>query len=580
MVRHVERRLTSLPWRRLAPVLLFGLALLVFSVSGVSQRADSEYSMLLSESLVKHRTFALDRYAIPRYAPTQHEGGYVANGPIYQLEIARGHLYYYFPPGSSVLSAPFVVAFNAAGVSAARSDGSYDRSGAETIERWIAAVLMAALATTFFFTARLLLPTPLSLGIALVGAFGTQVYSTASRALWSDTWGALLIGVVAFLLLRHETGRGRLEPVLLATLLAWSFFVRPTFAAHIVAITIYVLVFQRSIFVRYAVAGAIWLIGFVAYSWTHFHQFLPSYYRATRLEFESFWVGLAGNLVSPSRGVFVYVPTLFFVGYLLLRHRRQLQCPRLVALALAIVAGHVVTVAGYFYWWGGHSFGARMTTGLVPWFVVLAVIGLAAMSRSPSAGRRRVGVAFAAVLVCAAIFINTMGATSEASWRWNSQPTDVDRNTARLWDWSEPQFLAEYLGRPACYKRIDQFVVAFYRGGLQRQPHSRELARWSADLTRAQTRGRAELLAAARALGARVFDSLEYRRLDASDSEFVNDLYEAYLGRHADKAGYDGWIRALRSGTTRAEVREGFARSGEFQKNVTRLCAAGVAQPE
>src|SRR5213080_4733847 len=136
---------------------IFALALLVFWFSPVHQITDSNYSMLLSEGLIKHHSFALDNYKIPRFSPRYHDNTY-KNGDMYQLELVGPHLYYYFPPGSSVLSLPFVAIMNASGISAANPDGSYNPAGEETIETTLAAILMAALASIFFFTARLALP--------------------------------------------------------------------------------------------------------------------------------------------------------------------------------------------------------------------------------------------------------------------------------------------------------------------------------------------------------------------------------------------------------------------------------------
>src|SRR2546423_75890 len=124
-------------------MLIFILTLLLFMFSRVHQVADSSYSMLLSQSLVSHGSFTLDKYAIPRYEP-QWFGYYFRNGPIYQLEVARGHLYYHLPPGSSVLSAPFVAALNLFGISPANRDGTYNPNGEVKIEAALAALLMAA----------------------------------------------------------------------------------------------------------------------------------------------------------------------------------------------------------------------------------------------------------------------------------------------------------------------------------------------------------------------------------------------------------------------------------------------------
>src|SRR3989442_15553006 len=91
----------------LAGVLIFFVTLFVYWCSPVTQVTDSNYSMLLSQDLLEHRSFLLDHYAIPRLTPEFHYNT-IMNGAIHQIELRDGHFYYYFPPGASVLSIPFV----------------------------------------------------------------------------------------------------------------------------------------------------------------------------------------------------------------------------------------------------------------------------------------------------------------------------------------------------------------------------------------------------------------------------------------------------------------------------------------
>ncbi len=432
---------------------VFCLTLSIFLISRVHQVADSQYSMMVSQSLIDHRSFALDHYAIPRHTPIW-SGYYFKNGPVYQLEIVSDRVYYHFPQGSSVLSAPFVALLNIVGVSAVRPNGSYDPRGEVMIEAGLAALLMATLAGVWFYTARLMLPAGWSFLIAVGGALGTQVYSTASRALWSETWGIFLLGMVILMLLTHEVRKRGLRPVLLASLLAWMFFVRPTFAVPIVAVSLYILFFHRQFFLSYAVTGAAWFAGFVLLSWKLYGRLLPSYYGANRLSFEHFGTALAGNLISPGRGLFVYVPVLMFVAYLLVRYRRQIPHQRLVWLSLSVILVHLLLISGFPHWWAGHSFGPRFSTGLVPWFVLLGILGVKAMLSGHSAPQPhrpvvpRAPLFVGSALLIASLFINTLGATSHATWLWNQRPRDVDAHPERLWDWRQPQFLAKYLPYP------------------------------------------------------------------------------------------------------------------------------------
>ncbi|MDQ3667744.1 MAG: DUF2079 domain-containing protein [Acidobacteriota bacterium] len=431
--------------------IVFLLVLSIFLISRVHQLADSNYSMLLSQSLIHHRTFTLDRYSIPRLHPTP-QLFHISNGTIYQLELVNDHIYYFWPPGTSVLSVPFVALMNASGVSAANADGSYNSHGEVIIQARLAALLMAALASLFYFTSRLLLPPGWSLLLSLGAALGTQIWSTASRALWSDTWGIFLLGFVVLSLIAQELGIYRLRPALLATLLAWTYFVRPTFALPIVAITIYIAMYHGRLFMPYATVGTAWFSVFAVYSWSHFSQVLPNYYFVYQ-HFGStpIWLALFGNLLSPSRGLLVFVPVLLFVSYLLVRYRATLPLRRLVVLSLVIVSIHLIVVSSHSPWYGGHSYGPRYSTGIVPWFYLLAVSGLQAWRRSANEQtsrwqslRRRLEAFIGALLLLLSVTINALGATSHATWLWNSRPVNVDQEPDRVWDWKHPQFLATW----------------------------------------------------------------------------------------------------------------------------------------
>jgi RHS repeat-associated protein len=127
-------------------------------------------------------------------------------------------------------------------------------------------------------------------------------------------------------------------------------------------------------------------------------------------------------------------------------------------------------------------------------------------------------------------------------------------------------------GGGPCFKSTSQFVKDFYQGTLQRQPTAPELAQQTALLNQAQLQGQAQLVAAAQALGTTLFTSSEYLALNTTNSQYVTDLYWGYLHRAPDAGGFNNWMNALNTGSTRAHVRNGFALSTEFQNNARAIC--------
>ena len=432
---------------------IFVLTFLIYWFSPVTQVTDSNYAMLLSQDLLEHRSFLLDHYAIPRLTPEYHYNT-IMNGAIHQIEVRDGHFYYYFPPGTSVLSTPFVALMKVFSISAANPDGTHNAEREIEMQALLAALLMAALAVIFFFTARIVLPVSWSAIIALGCALGTQMWSTASRAMWTETWGIVLMGIVVWMLFRTEILARRLDPIVLGTLLAWTYFARPTNAVSILAISVYVLLYHRRSFAGYAVTGGIWLALFVAYSWYHFHQVLPQYYLANRLAFKEAWVALPGNLISPSRGLFVFVPVLFFVALLLVRYWKDIAPRCLLWLSLGVIGWHLIVIAGFDPWHGGFSYGPRFSTGLVPWITVLSILGIGAMlqwrKQHPASNnlKWRLQLGSGALLLVLSILINARGALARETWVWNVRPTNVDDFPAKIWDWRQPQFLAGLVRPP------------------------------------------------------------------------------------------------------------------------------------
>jgi hypothetical protein len=426
--------------------IVFLLSLGVFLMAPVVEVSDSRYAVMLSESLWRHGTPDLDKhYHLP--APGPHgSSGQPNEANKYQLIEARGHVTYFFPHGTSILSIPLVAAINTTtGVSAARPDGRLNLDGELRIGRWVSAVLMAALTCVFFATAMMMLPVWWSMVVALGASFGSQILSTATRGLWSHDWEILLYGLMAYSILNTEHRGARFRPLWIATLVAWVYFVRPTGVVAIVAVSAYVWWRYRKNFIAYAAALAGWGVAFAAYWWWVFASILPPYFVATRMRTGSFVQGLAGNLIDPGRGLFVYVPATIFVLYLIGRYWSQLQYRPLAILALAQIMGIELIIANYLRA-SGYCYGPRYFTDALPWFVLLAILGLDAMRHAPSASSHRTEIVAALLLLAVSVAMNARGAWSFDALDWSMG--DFAQSNPSIFDWRYPQFMAGLIKPP------------------------------------------------------------------------------------------------------------------------------------
>ncbi len=410
---------------------------LIFFASPVLQMSDSQYSMLTAESIIHNHTPDLSGYWIKNYQ-ADLPFDTISGTHAYQLGRSNGKLLYGFPHGTSILSLPFVAAMDLIGVSPATSDRKYNLVGEVTDQKMLAALLMASLVVIFFRTAMLQLDWGWSAIIAVGAGLGTQVWSTASRGMWSHTWEMTLTALAVYLLLASAVQGTSIRPIALATLLAWMFFVRPTAAGTIICVSLYVLIVYRGEFVPYALTGALWVGAMVVYSIRIFGTVFPSYYQQGWAS-GSKWIltGIFGMLFSPSRGLLVFSPMLAVVFYLLIRNWRALISPPLAMVGLASSVTVFAVIASHQDWWGGSCYGPRYLSDTVPWMVLLAIMAIAAM---PEASRtiRKPAIAIGAMALVAGIAINARGALSMDTFYWNNKrplPTV-------MFDWSRPQFLA------------------------------------------------------------------------------------------------------------------------------------------
>lgn len=443
------RRLTGLD-------ALVGLALVtltgaIYAASPNHVLGDSHYTLLVSTSLLEDRTFALDRFLRRPLDPAQYPN-LGPHGVPSGFTSARGRVYHGYPPGTPILTLPFVAMFRAAGIRPASTNDVYDQRAEAFMQAVVSGLLMAVLSAVAYAGARAFLPVGASAALTLAATLGSPIWSTASRALGSQTWQVLLVTTVTTLLLWEERDGRRFPAWWMGTLLAWAFWVRPSAAPMIVGVAAFLALRDgpRRV-LSFAAGGAPWAALFLWYSLHNLGTLVPDYYRGSYIRLRALGPGLAGTLVSPSRGLLVFCPVVAALVFLCFRHRRRLPSPRLAWLASSVIAAHVLIAGANVAWWGGHSYGPRLHTDLVPWFVVLATLTLAAVRAAPEPPAAKAWrAAVLGALAAWGIVLHGWGAVEAATVRWNYLPASVDERPQALWSWRDAQFLA---GLPGAARR-------------------------------------------------------------------------------------------------------------------------------
>lgn len=155
----------------------------------------------------------------------------------------------------------------------------------------------------------------------------------------------------------------------------------------------------------------------------------------------SYWIGnigtgLAGLLVSPSRGLFVYSPVFLFL-FLGLR-RNWAAWPGVLRAMLAATVVMFAVVASWYAWYGGWCFGYRIVSDAAP-FLVLALLPV--LPRLRRFGRMAFGAALAM-----SIAIHAAGAYNYSPGDWDLR-VRAGFETRPLWSLTDSQLVHVFTHR-------------------------------------------------------------------------------------------------------------------------------------
>jgi hypothetical protein len=438
--------------------LLFALVFVIHGLSPNATSADSRWIVPQMVSILSRGDANLDEY--PRLLRAHSYAGIDcvdANYRVARPDPVKGcpesHYYIYYPIGATALALPVLVGMDlvlrAVGPAALALAGAHTTpvisaflqrdylASSALVELEIASFLVA-LATVFvFLMAREFVSPHASLFVALLFAFGTSAWSTASRALWQHGPDMLMLSIALYLLARAERSP-RLLPWT-AIPFAIAYFVRPTSSLVLAPVGAYVFFHHRRSFLHWAGLATAAAAPFVGYYVAVYRRLLPPYYVSHVLVpiswdgLRHFLIALAGHCISPSRGVFVFSPFLLFsVAGIVLAFRKRWVAPLSYYLVAALVL-HWFAISAFADWTAGYSFGSRYFSDLMPIFLFFLIPVLIRFQQEPA---RRLVLAVFALSVALSFFIHMRGAVDWAVEEWNGPNLE-----ARVWDWRDPQFL-------------------------------------------------------------------------------------------------------------------------------------------
>ncbi len=427
-------------WRDAVTSLLIGLCcLVVYNANGRAISAgDAIPARYLPFAILGHGTILLDPVAevtsqgrrLPT-DPRRLEGAY------WMPPTADGHRVSLYSVVLPVLVSPLYVPAVAYVNHVGWTDATLDHVG-RVMEKVVASFIAALSASLLFLLLRRRADARTALLLTVAYAFGTSTWVISSQALWQHGLAQLLIVGVLLCVTGRPTTTTAITAGLLCGLIVGN---RPPDAVLAGALGAYALLWAgRHRAPLFAIASLLPIALVLLYNLAVVGALGGGYGLIGDLGFmrnDAWWVsrGIAGLLVSPTRGLLVFSPFFLFLA---LAWRRLPAGRADRALTIAMAMGVAVQILAYARtdWRAGLSWGPRFLTDLTPMLIWMLVPVVTTLGR-----RGRAGFVLA---VSVAIGIEAVGAftytgvTDVALYEFPKEPAKL----RPAFDWRNAAFVA------------------------------------------------------------------------------------------------------------------------------------------
>ncbi|MFZ1988268.1 MAG: hypothetical protein WAW96_00720, partial [Alphaproteobacteria bacterium] len=291
-----------------------------------------------------------------------------------------------------------------------------------------ASLLVAGSAVFVFLTACAFTTSARAALIALAYGLGTGVWSTSSQTLWQHGPNEFFLAMGTYFLIRAEASWKHAAWCGLAYSVAVA--CRPTSAIVAAAAGVYLLVrlvtTRRTALVPYVLAALPIAAALAAYNTYYLggplkfgqaevgHKVAFSKTGSRDLWQTPLWVGAAGLMVSPSRGLLVFSPFMIFAlgGLVALWTRRRYAPLWPVTIAMVVLLG---VAFKWFDWWGGWCYGPRPIVDTMPFFALLLIPVIDWI------WRRKAVLTLFLILAAWAAAVQVLGVSAYDMFGWNSR---------------------------------------------------------------------------------------------------------------------------------------------------------------
>lgn len=339
------------------------------------------------------------------------------------------------------------------------------------MEKIAASFITSAALVVFFAGLKEIVRKNIALITTLILAFGTCMWSINSQALWQHGMIALLFSILFYLVVRNEKQEDFRIYILLGIFSALLVFTRPSDMFLALPTFVYTAFRKRPYFLTYCVSGIITALPFLMYNESAAGNIFGGY--GSLLSEFSFGfqalVHLAGVLISPNRGLFIYTPIALLSLLGILKIKSRIKNPELQRLFYCFGIAFILEILVYSTfncWWAGTTYGPRFFSGSLPLIFILAGIFLDSLGNSDKNDR---GDSTSARIVCLVIvslilwsvFVQIVGAFYYPNGNWNDSPSTfmagpfAQTDTTRLWDFTDTQIFRTFHAGPILINPIN-----------------------------------------------------------------------------------------------------------------------------